>query len=150
MGSVYNDEWVSELMSERDAARKLAGRLSEYAKELESKLGEAAERNALLSNELDVALSRLDLSIEALKEALDRAQSAESRLDAVRKHAEYMLGDAENDVRVNAETILGLLVERRKCFVCGGDGFIEGKDYADGSSSTARPCPNCDESGFQP
>jgi hypothetical protein len=33
-----------------------------------------------------------------------------------------------------------------KCTMCKGEGFIEGKDYPDGSYTTSRPCPRC--SGF--
>lgn len=31
---------------------------------------------------------------------------------------------------------------RRTRTGCDGEGWIEGKDYPDGSSMTARPCPN--------
>ncbi len=34
-------------------------------------------------------------------------------------------------------------IEGCSCTMCSGTGFVEGRDYADGSSSTARPCPNC-------
>ena len=30
-----------------------------------------------------------------------------------------------------------------ECELCGGCGFIPGKDYPDGSTNTERPCPAC-------
>lgn len=34
-------------------------------------------------------------------------------------------------------------IPKPPCSRCGGTGWIPGKDYPDGSSSTERPCPHC-------
>lgn len=38
----------------------------------------------------------------------------------------------------------------RGCTRCGGSGWIDGKDYDDGSFTTSRPCPSCNTRGYQP
>lgn len=47
------------------------------------------------------------------------------------------------DIAERCSTCEGFGSVKPTCERCDGAGWIEGRDHADGSSSTSRPCPKC-------